>query len=121
MILLLGATGYIGTAFRRELDRRGIEWMTPPVGHETYTSFAWLHRAIRLHIYDLVINCAAYIPGVVDKCEDNKSETLKGNLLFPASLANACEANHTPLLHVSTGCLFNGNNNGEGFRETGLR
>lgn len=118
MILLLGASGYIGSAVRKELDHRVIEWTQPMVSHELYTSFKWLRGALEAKRHDLVFNCAAFIPGVVDNCEDHKAETLHGNLLFPAALANACAVTDTPLLHVSTGCLFNGDNGGTGFRES---
>lgn len=66
-----------------------------------------------------VINCAAYVAGGrVDYCEDDKPTTIAANLLLPVRLADACCASGATLIHVSTGCLFNGDNGGKGYSET---
>jgi dTDP-4-dehydrorhamnose reductase len=56
--------------------------------------------------------------GVVDKCEDDKAQTLMVNLAFPVMLVEVCQSLNITLLHVSTGCLFNGDNGGKGWSET---
>ena len=57
---------------------------------------------------DLVVNCAAYIPpsGRVVDCEKNKQKTIEGNILFPQMVAQVCDLGGVPLMHISTGCLF---------------
>lgn len=117
MILLLGASGYIGSAFAAELKRRNLPFTTGKADHRQYTSPQWLARTITIHRFELIINCAAFIPGVVDNCEDHRAETLSSNLVFPSVLSAICEQSHSTLLHVSTGCLFNGDNGGDGFNE----
>jgi UDP-glucose 4,6-dehydratase len=117
MILLLGASGYIGSAFVHELERRKLNYTVPKTIHQNYTQTRWISRTLESAKFDLVINCAAFIPGVVDNCEDHPAETLNSNLVFPAILSALCEASKTPLIHVSTGCLFNGDNGGRGFSE----
>ena len=57
---------------------------------------------------DLVVNAAAYIPasGRVTHCDEHKSETIEGNVIFPQIVSHACELSNVPLIHLSTGCLF---------------
>lgn len=115
-IILLGASGYIGSAFRDEIFDRQIDFVCPH-RHE-YQSFASARMLIREHIPDLVINCAAFVTKPsVDFCEHHKIRTLAVNLVLPVEISNACEAYDVPLLHVSTGCLYNGNHRGDGFAE----
>lgn len=119
MILLLGASGYIGSAFERAIDERnikGIAWQRSP-GHD-YVNRATFRTILTSIKAKVVINCAAYVKdGVVDKCEDNKAATLATNLALPVMLAEECSMAGVTLLHVSTGCLFNGDNGGKGWSE----
>lgn len=108
-ILLLGRSGYIAQAFIREMDRRGILHHDLARSVVDYTDFRTLTDVISSLHPELVINCAAYVATPsVDFCEQAKSKTLMANLVFPQTLVNACEMKHVPLLHVSTGCLYNG-------------
>ena len=86
MILLLGATGYIGQAFARELS--GAERDV----HRALAQASGLH-AVRVLLEisakrrkpEFVINAAGYTgkPNV-DACEMHKADTLQGNTLFAA-------------------------------------
>ena len=116
MIALLGSSGYIGSAFKAELQARSFTYAC--LLREDYSSFASLRRILHDLKPELVINCAAFVTKPsVDLCEDHKEETLNGNLILPATITHACQATNTPLLHVSTGCLFNGENEGRGYSE----
>lgn len=116
-ITLLGANGYIGSAFKWEIISRRISLECPP--RSEYTSFRRLTRFLRTYPCDLVINAAAFVTKPsVDLCEDHKAETLATNLVLPVKIANACEFTGTPLIHVSTGCLYNGDNGGRGYNES---
>jgi dTDP-4-dehydrorhamnose reductase len=54
-----------------------------------------------------VINCAAFIPTPsVALCGDHQKETIDSNILFPAELTSLCKEVGVPLMHFSTGCLF---------------
>ena len=68
---------------------------------------------------EFVINCAGKTgrPNV-DWCEDNKEETFNGNVMLPIYLAKACKENNSKLIHIGTGCVYTGNNDGKGFSET---
>lgn len=67
---------------------------------------------------DTVVNCAGKTgrPNV-DWCEDHKGETLFGNVTAPLILARACEETGVYMVHIGSGCVYEGYNNGEGYSE----
>ena len=109
MILLLGATGYIGSAFATELQRR--QWPFTPLSRAQldYTRFDLLLAHLRSQHPTFVINAAGYTgkPNV-DACENARAETLLGNTLLPQTIAHACAAAEIPWGHISSGCIFSG-------------
>ncbi len=109
MILLLGATGYIGHAFQTELTRRGERFVALSRSQVDYTKFQLLYDYLKSSRPSFIINAAGYTgkPNV-DACESAKADTLQGNTLFPQVLANACAALDIPFGHVSSGCIFAG-------------
>ena len=109
MILLLGATGYIGHAFQTELTRRGERFVALSRSQVEYTKFQSLYDYLKSSRPSFIINAAGYTgkPNV-DACESAKADTLQGNTLFPQVLANACAALEIPWGHVSSGCIFAG-------------
>lgn len=88
MILLLGATGYIGQAFDRELVRRGEPFRALSRREVDYTRFDALVTFLRSLKPSLVINAAGFTgkPNV-DACESQKAETLAGNTVLPLTVA----------------------------------
>ncbi|MGA2248613.1 MAG: sugar nucleotide-binding protein [Verrucomicrobiota bacterium] len=109
MILLLGASGYIGEAFAAELQRRKQEFVPLARQQADYTRFDRLLDFLRSTKPSFVINCAGYTgkPNV-DACELDKAGTLLGNALLPQTIASACAAAEIPWGHVSSGCIFSG-------------
>ena len=109
MILLLGATGYIGSAFAAELERRGNPFYALSRKELDYTRFDLLLSHLRECKPVFVINAAGFTgrPNV-DACETARAETLQGNTLFPQSLAQACLVSGIPYGHVSSGCIYTG-------------
>lgn len=114
MILLLGSSGYIGSEFVRQLgpECRVIK------GKWRYRNFDDMRRSIAAIKPELVINCAAFVmrPSV-DLNETEKAETMLGNLVTPVVVRDACAAQGIPMLHISTGCLYNGGKDGKGWTE----
>lgn len=108
-ILLLGATGYIGSAFAAELERRATPFYSLSRKELDYTRFDLLLDHLREAKPEFVINAAGYTgkPNV-DACETAHAETLLGNTLFPQALAEACLATSIPYGHVSSGCIYTG-------------
>ena len=109
MILLLGASGYIGEAFAKELQRRQKEFVSPSREQMDYTRFGTLLEFLKSKRPEFVVNSAGYTgkPNV-DACEDARADTLAGNTLLPQTIAQACAAAGIPWGHVSSGCIFSG-------------
>src|SRR5882672_2258008 len=109
MILLLGASGYIGEAFSRALRERNQDFTTLSRKRLDYTRFDLLLNYLRENKPAFLINAAGYTgkPNV-DACEDARADTLQGNSLFPQTVAHACLEASVPWGHVSSGCIFSG-------------
>ena len=109
MILLLGATGYIGSAFATELHRRRTPFTTLSRAQLDYTRFDLLLPHLRRQRPTFVINAAGFTgkPNV-DACETARADTLLGNTLLPQTIAHACAAAEIPWAHVSSGCIYAG-------------
>ena len=109
MILLLGASGYVGEAFATELSRRKLTFTPLSRCDVDYSRFDVLLKFLRERKPAFVINAAGYIgkPNV-DACENAKAETLLGNVVLPVTIAHACLEAGVPWGHVSTGCIYNG-------------
>lgn len=109
MILLIGASGYIGEAFAKELRRRNREFLPVTRRDVDCTRFVSLLEFLQRTKPDFLINCAGYTgkPNV-DTCEDHKAETIIGNVLLPQTIAHACATLKIPWGHISTACIFDG-------------
>jgi dTDP-4-dehydrorhamnose reductase len=109
MIVLLGASGYIGQQFAATLRQRGWPFLAPSRAEMDYTRFDRLREFLRETKPEFLVNAAGYTgkPNV-DECEKNKADTLQGNTLFPAAVAHACASLALPFGHVSSGCVFAG-------------
>jgi len=109
MILLLGATGYIGEAFAKELQQRKREFLPLSRAQVDYTRFDRLLEFLRAKRPAFVVNAAGYTgkPNV-DACELDKAGTLVGNTLLPQTIAHACAVTGIPWGHVSSGCIYSG-------------
>lgn len=109
MILLLGASGYIGEAFVAELQRRKMDFLPLSRKQVDYTRFEPLLNFLKTKKPAFVINVAGYTgkPNV-DACELDKAGTLLGNALLPQTVAQACAAVGIPWGHVSSGCIYSG-------------
>ena len=109
MILLLGATGYIGQAFAAELRKRGSNFMSVSRSAHDYTRLDVLVELLRSTSATFLINCAGFTgkPNV-DACETAQADTLLGNTILPQTIAHVCEVAGVPWGHVSSGCIFSG-------------
>ena len=108
-LVLLGASGYVGQAFARELAARSLAFEAPSRARTDYTRFEVLTELLRRVKPDFLINAAGYTgkPNV-DACEINRADTLQGNTIFPAMVAHACAVLGVPFGHVSSGCIYDG-------------
>lgn len=104
-VLLIGH-GYIAHALAKELAHRNYDFRDNKIPASKLT-YDMLRQMIQIYTTDLVVNCAAFIPQpTVDGCKNHPRENIMGNVAFPTMLADACDEEGIPLIHVSTGCLF---------------
>src|SRR5690348_4729446 len=84
MILVLGASGYVGSAFTHELQRRGLAFTALSRRGVNYARFDVLLELLRTTRPEFVVNAAGFTgkPNV-DACETARAETLEGNTLLP--------------------------------------
>jgi dTDP-4-dehydrorhamnose reductase len=112
MKMLIFGKGYVAAKFK---DYFGEEVEISDVRIEDYSAVkVELERAKP----DVVVNCAGKTgrPNV-DWCEDHKMETLFSNVTAPLILARACEELGLYMVHIGSGCVYEGYNNGEGYSE----
>jgi dTDP-4-dehydrorhamnose reductase len=109
VILLLGASGYVGREFGRVLTKRAIHFVALGRQQMDYTSAAQLKVYLTKNRPKFIINAAGFTgkPNV-DACELQKDETMLGNVHFPKLLAEVCAELGIPWGHVSSGCIFSG-------------
>src|SRR5262245_41517424 len=109
MILLLGATGFTGQAFARELRGRGDCFIPLSRSAFDYTRFELLFDYVRKIKPELVINAAGYSgkPNL-DACETARMQTFQANTLLPQTVAKVCLMTNTPLGYVSSAAIYSG-------------
>jgi dTDP-4-dehydrorhamnose reductase len=110
-VLICGAGGYLGSYFRAAYPAA----QTPALDIADPTAVA---RVLDEGAPQVVINCAAKTgrPNV-DWCEDHRLEALRSNVTGALVLAQACAARGMYLIHISSGCIYEGDYGGKGFPE----
>jgi dTDP-4-dehydrorhamnose reductase len=108
MNLLLGATGYVGSAFEEYFKTNQVPYVTHGVryGFDERSFINFILANNITHIY----NCAGFTgkPNV-DSCEliENKVPALQANALLPMQLLNICKKFNIKLIQISSGCIYN--------------
>ena len=102
MITLIGH-GYVGNNISRTLDFKCIP-------------YNWIsHKESIPQSTTSIINAAGYTGSPnVDACEIHKQETIDGNVVY--SLQLELNNPNTPIVHISSGCVYTGYKEG-GFTE----
>ena len=119
MIILLGASGYVGQEFAAYFDRQQIPFISLSRRDVDYYAAEALATALTTRRATFLINCAGFTgkPNV-DACEFQKSDCLLGNAVLPGVISQACALAEIPWGHVSSGCIYTGEKlNGAGFTE----
>lgn len=113
MKILIFGKGYVAHQF---LDFYGPEVVT--ISDLRLDDTSAVKAEVQAYKPDVVINCAGKTgrPNV-DWCEDHKVETLSSNVTAPLILARACDELGVYMVHVGSGCVYEGYNEGEGFSE----
>lgn len=110
-VVLFGARGYLGAQFLHLYK----DVVAPSVDIADRSAVAQVLDAEKP---DVVINAAGKTgrPNV-DWCEDHKEETLHANVTGPLVLLEECLKRGVYLVHLSSGCIYSGDNNGKGYSE----
>lgn len=110
-VLLLGSKGYMGEQFKALYP----DAVCPSVDIAERAAVAEL---LDKEKPEVVINCAGKTgkPNV-DWCEDHKPETFHANVTGVCVLLEECAARNLYLVHLSSGCIYAGDNGGKGFSE----
>ena len=120
MFVILGGSGYVGTAFQEQLQRQSLPFAVVARSTVDYANEAALVQFLQERRPEFLINAAGYTgrPNV-DACEVHRTECLQGNAVLPGIVRAACEKVGVPWGHVSSGCIYTGTRpDGNGFKET---
>jgi dTDP-4-dehydrorhamnose reductase len=109
VIVILGATGFVGSVFVNNAMRDGEEIYALSRSEIDYTDSKLLQRFLSDVRASFVINCAGFTgkPNV-DACESAKYDCLQGNAVLPGIIREVCEDLRITWGHVSSGCIFSG-------------
>lgn len=106
-ILITGAAGQLGTAFRRIAPTYPQhQFIFLSRAELDITDSAAATAAIRSFGADALVNCAAYT--AVDKAETEQELAYAANATAPGILAGACAAAGIRFVHLSTDYVFSG-------------
>lgn len=118
-VILLGASGYVGTAFAAELTKRNCNFVPVSRSDIDYTRKSELLSLLDRLRPGFLINAAGYTgkPNV-DACERDKAACLMGNAVLPGVINEACQEAEVTWGQVSSGCIYSGEReDGTGFKE----
>lgn len=112
MKYLIFGNGYLGNKFKKFLGNEAR------ISNADIGNIEEVRRVLKKEKPKVIINCAGKTgrPNI-DWCEDNKEETMYSNVVGPLVLAKACSENNVFMVHIGSGCIYQGDNNGKGFTE----
>lgn len=101
-ILIMGSRGFIGQKLLSGLNN-AVGYPVPIYSPHN------IENAIRIYNPAVIINCIGRTgrPNI-DWCEDHRGETLFANLTVPLMLADQCLKHGITLVHIGTGCIYQG-------------
>jgi dTDP-4-dehydrorhamnose reductase len=107
-ILLLGATGQLGLALRRELERRRVPVLAPSRSELDLAVAGRAAAAVLAARPSAVLNAAAYTDVARAELAAEQDAVRRLNEELPGELGAACAAIAARLVHVSTDYVFDG-------------
>jgi dTDP-4-dehydrorhamnose reductase len=109
MILLLGASGYIGRTFASELRRRGQCFIPLTRRAFDYTRFDYLFDYIRTMRPVFLVNASSYENALgATVAEGEREKMMAANAILPQMIARVCLMTKMPWGHVSSGSIYSG-------------
>ncbi|MDB4793606.1 sugar nucleotide-binding protein [Methylacidiphilales bacterium] len=109
MIVLLGATGWIGQRFSSYFQKHGLSFESVFREKLDLSSSKNLRAFLKEKRPDFLVNAAGFTgkPNV-DACESAKADTFEGNTLLPVRIGEICGELGIPWGHISSGCVYRG-------------
>ncbi len=105
-ILLIGASGMLGSHFKSYLNDSQYNLLTPTHKALNITNKTIVHNYFQQHKPIIIINCAAYTN--VEHAENDYQSAHKINHLGAKHIANACAIYNALYIHISTDYVFDG-------------
>ncbi len=105
-LLLIGATGQLGSAIVSDAQSFGFEPIHFPKQELDITNAVQVEEKLKTIRPDIIINTAAY--HVVAQCEDDPEEAMRMNAVAVYRLAKACRQHHATFVTYSTDYVFDG-------------
>lgn len=105
-ILITGSGGQLGRELINQGQLKGFSVQAPSEDDMDITDLEKIDRCMAFHQPEVVINAAAYTQ--VDKAESEAALAFAVNTTGSANLARMCAKNKTPLVHMSTDYVFDG-------------
>lgn len=106
-IAILG-TGFVSQAYMRALHYLGYHPLSVSRAWNNYYDASELAFLIKSQDTDFLINCAGYTGDTVDDCSRNPVTCFAANAELPATIARVCARAGVRVIHISSGCIFNG-------------
>lgn len=111
-ILIIGASGQLGTELRKLFNEKGIQYHAPTSKELDIMYSQTVEQYINQYKPDFIFHCAAYT--AVDKAEDEDRElNWKINAEGTENVAKASEAVGATIVYISTDYVFDGESNEE--------
>ena len=113
-ILVTGANGQLGSEMRsiynsgKTLIKNTLNVIFTDIDTLDITNTIFLKKFFSDHVFDFVINCAAYTQ--VDKAEKESDKAFLINSACVKGLIDAFKPYNTKFIHISTDYVFDGNN-----------
>ena len=117
-IALLGANGFIGNKFHQFLLKANHQVYPITRKDCDLLDKEKLYKILKTINPTYIINCAGYTgkPNV-DACESNKELCWLQNYTLPKNISKICNDLNKKWIHVSSGCIYKGTKNKNGFKE----
>lgn len=115
--LILG-NGFLGNKFQEYFNSLGERGEESAIGHVRINSIKDIYLELATYKPEVIINCIGKTgrPNV-DWCESHREETFFSNVTIPIYIAEVCEKYGGYMVHIGSGCIFEGDNEGDGYGE----
>jgi dTDP-4-dehydrorhamnose reductase len=106
--LVIGANGQLGSSINHLVKQKKISdrFIFTSKNQLDLSNIDNINAFIKLHKFDLIINCAAYTE--VDKAESHEKEANLINHLAVKKIAEFAQNNSIKIIHISTDFVFDG-------------